>query len=654
MTQRKHGSGRWHDAFALTLALAASALPLAAQPPWAPGSWEPLFDHSGTDPAAIGQTCYQSAIYKFPPDLTNPDPTKRFPFNAIHMSLIPVGDKRGQVMVWNSIKYPGDGTGQTRQVHYAILDPKQPASATNPENFCVNLPPNEGDLFCAGHAWTAGGELLIVGGTRCQDQYGPAPCYNRFGGSRLVCIWTPPNAAGIPVGGSWRFPPVLDDFRWYPSMTAVGPHPVDGNNRFIVSGGVDLANRYNCPDTPGHDPTKPSDPVGAINSYQVWDEDPTEQFFGGRWEVAVQIPLSHEYPGPSASGLVLENYPRAHLVSWPPANDPQQLARVVFAGFPDLTDLVSHYQAPSGWIHDAAWKQVSYREYNSTVLLPYALGMDSDALLSIGGNARTPLCPFPPHGTVAASVERCVPNATGSGRYWQAYDTLNHPRWVHNTVLLPDGRVVVLGGEGQWGGGEGCVQTPVLEPEIHDSSQGAGSGWTTLDPQGAVRDYHFTALLLPDGRILTGGGESRHHTAPTCVAGGTTNNVWPADYQIYRPDYLTWANAVPPQITSIPNTTWNYGLSYLVMHNHAGLPDGVTIDRVMLVRPGSVTHHSDLNQRVVELPFTPANGGSLTVTVPSKLSGKLPRGHYMLFLISSQNVTTQGVPSEAAWIEIAG
>jgi hypothetical protein len=89
------------------------------------------------------------------------------------------------------------------------------------------------------------------------------------------------------------------------------------------------------------------------------------------------------------------------------------------------------------------------------------------------------------------------------------------------------------------------------------------------------------------------------------------------------------------------------------------MPGGVDamIEKVVLIRPGAVTHHADTNQRCVELNFTrmvneQTQQTFVRVNIPSKESGLLPRGIYMLFLVDSQNVVTQGVPSVAAWAQV--
>jgi uncharacterized protein (DUF58 family) len=74
-------------------------------------------------------------------------------------------------------------------------------------------------------------------------------------------------------------------------------------------------------------------------------------------------------------------------------------------------------------------------------------------------------------------------------------------------------------------------------------------------------------------------------------------------------------------------------------------PDAASINRVVLVRNGTVTHAFGMDQREVELSFT-AQSGSLTVTAPP--NGNIaPPGYYMLFLLNSS-----GVPSVSRFVQV--
>ncbi len=79
------------------------------------------------------------------------------------------------------------------------------------------------------------------------------------------------------------------------------------------------------------------------------------------------------------------------------------------------------------------------------------------------------------------------------------------------------------------------------------------------------------------------------------------------------------------------------------------------IQRVTLLRTGSVTHSTDFEQRFLELPFTQAPGDANVDITLNESPNILPPGHYMLFAIDSA-----GVPSVAkimklgaGWTQVA-
>lgn len=61
---------------------------------------------------------------------------------------------------------------------------------------------------------------------------------------------------------------------------------------------------------------------------------------------------------------------------------------------------------------------------------------------------------------------------------------------------------------------------------------------------------------------------------------------------------------------------------------------------------GRLASHTDAEQRYIKLPITGHTATQLTVTAPA--SGTIaPPGFYMLFIVDNN-----GIPSEAAWIQI--
>lgn len=67
--------------------------------------------------------------------------------------------------------------------------------------------------------------------------------------------------------------------------------------------------------------------------------------------------------------------------------------------------------------------------------------------------------------------------------------------------------------------------------------------------------------------------------------------------------------------------------------------------QAMLVRPGSITHHTDTDQRLIHLEVSHPEPGSLRITAPAR--DLAPPGYYMLFLLDDERV-----PSHAAFVRL--
>ena len=142
-----------------------------------------------------------------------------------------------------------------------------------------------------------------------------------------------------------------------------------------------------------------------------------------------------------------------------------------------------------------------------------------------------------------------------------------------------------------------------------------------------ARVYHSVALLLPDGRVLAGGGGRAD----------PESSVDERNFEIYSPPYLF--SGVRPSITSTPQVV-GHGQTFFLE-----TPDAANITDVNWIRLPSVTHAFDQNQRLNRLSFQQAAGG-LQVTAP--LNPKVaPPGHYMLFILNAT-----GVPSVAAIVQV--
>jgi galactose oxidase len=203
---------------------------------------------------------------------------------------------------------------------------------------------------------------------------------------------------------------------------------------------------------------------------------------------------------------------------------------------------------------------------------------------------------------------------------------LAYPRAYNSSVVLPNGEVIVFGGQAyprpftDW--------QPALATELWNP---ATEIFTTLASMNIPRTYHSVALLLPDGRVLAAGGG----LCGTC----STNH---ADAEIFTPPYLLNAdgsNAERPRITQAP-TNVSYGERITVTTN-------ATISSFALVRLSSVTHSVNNDQRRIPLSFTTAaTFNSYLVNIPASRGVAIP-GYYMLFAMNRS-----GAPSRATMIKV--
>lgn len=182
-------------------------------------------------------------------------------------------------------------------------------------------------------------------------------------------------------------------------------------------------------------------------------------------------------------------------------------------------------------------------------------------------------------------------------------------RSLASAILLPDGNVFVAGG----------VATANSPCSIYDPDAGT---WATAANLASVRHYHSVAILLPSGQIM--------------MAGWNNTKI-----EVYSPPYLF--RGARPRITNAPALV-HHGRTFRITS-----PDASAITKVVLVRPMAVTHQTDSEQKVIEMPnyHDHADPDKIVCTAPD---GGHPhsyaqKGHYMMFALNAN-----GVPSEARWI----
>ena len=194
-----------------------------------------------------------------------------------------------------------------------------------------------------------------------------------------------------------------------------------------------------------------------------------------------------------------------------------------------------------------------------------------------------------------------------------------------NSVVLPDGTVLVVGGQQH---PQGFTDTgAVLSPELWDPATG---NFTVMAPEVAPRTYHSVAVLLPDGRVFSGGGG----LCGTCATNHPSGQIFTPPY-LLNPDGTARAR---PDIVSAPATV-ALGSAITVATTSATLT-------FALVRTTAVTHTVNSDQRRIPLTPAAANGTSYTLDIPADAGVALP-GNYLLFALDAQ-----GTPSIAKIVKI--
>lgn len=205
-------------------------------------------------------------------------------------------------------------------------------------------------------------------------------------------------------------------------------------------------------------------------------------------------------------------------------------------------------------------------------------------------------------------------------------DPMTYARAFQESVVLPDGEVLVVGGQPD---PVPFTDTDaVLEPELWNPATGK---FTVMAAEAVPRTYHSVALLLPDGRVFSGGGG-------LCGDGCATNHP---DGQIFTPPYLLNADGslrVRPTITAAPTAA--------AAGDTITVGTGGAVSSFDLVRMGAVTHTVDSDQRRIPVTSTATASNSYRVTIPASTGTVVP-GNYMLFAFNSA-----GTPSVSRTITI--
>jgi PKD repeat protein len=420
---------------------------------------------------------------------------------AKHMVALPTG----KVIVWS--------TG----ANASVWDPATGSFTAAPALF--------GDLHCAGQSVLADGRVIVVGGQNGAPHIG----------TTVTSIFD-------PYSGTWTQGPDMSYFRWYATSTTLADGRV-----LATSGDAPDGTRATIPEI--------YDPVA-----NTWTKLTSASRSQSLYPLMFVLPDKRVFEaGPGSSTAIL-----------------------------DTTGTGSWTAGPTN-----AYATNGYSE--SAVM--YAPGK----IIRAGG------------GDPAINRVSVI-DMTAASPAWRDVTPMAFPRRRMNLTILADGSVMAIGGTRS----ADDATVAVLEAEIWNP---ATEQWTTVAAMAEPRMYHSSAVLLPDGRIVVGGGEAAGRLRA----------------QLYSPPYLS--QGPRPVISSAPAVT-AYGASFTV-----STPDAASITSVALIRLAAATHAFDQNQRYVPLSFS-IGAGSLSVTGPID-GGTAPPGPYQLVIKNAA-----GVPSVASMIRV--
>lgn len=504
------------------------------------------------------------------------------PVVASHVTVLP----DGRVLAWG----PNLG-GSNNPANQTIVQIWNPNAQCPPQTSTdclktVTLSSAYENLYCSGHSFLPDGNLLITGGTAAPGNGHPSNAL----GIKKAALFNYTN-------DTWTQLPDMNDRRWYPTNLTLP-------NGSVLAWGGQTVNSVINPVSQVFE--KQADGTYTWRTLNVTHPEMDFQYY--TWINMVSSGKALATVGISAKSYLLTvgdsfRYPKDYLYKYP-----------LHATDPDY----------DGQLNDP-------HQGGSQIVF------DKDQFLVIGGSWNLP----------KYTVETL--NVGSSTPQWQKVGRLNTERRHHNSTILADGRVLVTGGNKGNGFNNTCSQHAVKEAEVWDPADPGTADetgkWKVLAAATQARIYHSAAVLLPDGRVFTGGttafqadGTDTYPLGMSCSSGVSDNYT----IEIFSPPYLfnsDGTEATRPQISNAPSQA-SYGQTIQFTVSDAG-----SGSKVNLVRLPSVTHSFNQNQGFSKLTPT-ISGQSFSVTIPSNRNELVP-GHYMMFVINSS-----GVPSKAKIIQV--
>jgi len=262
----------------------------------------------------------------------------------------------------------------------------------------------------------------------------------------------------------------------------------------------------------------------------------------------------------------------------------------------------------------------TYNGMGSCSLLPIRPDDKKAQVLLVGGSTSlTPNKDTP--ATDQSEIFEFNPDAPNESKGWRkTKHRTNIPRFMSDSVLLPDGTVLVTNGasKGISDHNDDAVRiVELFEPKTET--------WKKLEtPLQRDRLYHGTAILLPKGDV---------------VVAGSTGHDWPPSnnekyIEIITPPYLK-DDPTRPTISSYPKSI-SYDSTFQITTDSVD-----NIEKISLIRISSTTHNNNMDQRCLFLHILEKSNNTIKLQSP-KDGTWAPPGYYMLFVVDKKGIPSIG------------
>ena len=469
-------------------------------------------------------------------------------------------------------------TGKVLFWSYDPVDYHNPANSKNGVAYLwdwrtrtgYNIAPPE-NIWCGGQTILSDGRVYVSGGNLRYPDPNAANGLTNWAGTLT-------NFTFSPLDEAWAKQPNMVRGRWYPTVTQLA------DNRVIITSGMDETGS------------------GAVtNQVELFTPSSNKMGIGTMRAVGLHnssglYPLQFLLP----SGQVLE--------AGPSAASSYQMSTSTWNWSPLPRMKGDHYYLGNG---------VSYSDASGLD----ASGATITQTIMVAGGYNYVAANSPQNAPLAGNEWLDGFNPSGG---WNTYPQWTVPRHNANTVILPDGSMLTVGGNKGLYGYEEALFVPELYTKPISDKTGT---WKQVAPHAIQAAYHSTAVLLPDATVMLSQDDMDYGAQA----------AFQHKVQVYSPPYLF--KGAQPVITQAP-ATLTYGQSFSVVTDRGGMTGA------MLVAPGATTHGNDMHQRAIKLKVTPLVNG-LSAQIPSS-SALVPPGNYMLFILD-----TAGVPSVARFVQVS-